>query len=88
MLFPSARDNALSNETTSKLLRQHGINATLHGFRTSFRSWCAEENEPRELAEMALSHVVAGVEGAYDRSDLLKRRAGLMERWADYLNQI
>ena len=62
-----------------------GIDATMHGFRTSFRSWCAENDESRELAEAALAHVVAGVKGAYMRSDLFERRRRLMQAWADYL---
>ena len=72
--------------TTSKLLREQGIDATTHGFRASFWSWCAEENEPRELAEAALGHAVRGIESAYQRSDLFERRRSLMDRWARYVN--
>ena len=85
LIFPSATGKALSNMTTSKLLKETGIDATTHGFRTSFRSWCAEQNESREIAESALAHVVAGVEGAYQRSDLFERRRKLMEQWARYV---
>ena len=85
LLFPSPTGKALSNMTTSKLFSGLGINATMHGFRTSFRSWCAENDESRELAEAALAHVVGGVEGAYMRSDLFERRRRLMQAWADYL---
>ena len=85
LLFPSPTGKALSNMTTSKLLNGSGIDATMHGFRTSFRSWCAENDESRELAEAALAHVVAGIEGAYMRSDLFERRRRLMQAWADYL---
>ena len=42
------------------------------GFLMSFRSWCAENDESRELAEAGLAHVVAGVERAYMRSNLLE----------------
>lgn len=48
-----------------KLLMDLGIPAVPHGFRASFRSWCADTGVPREVAEAALGHVVAGVEGAY-----------------------
>ena len=85
LLFPSPTGKALANMTTSKLLNGLGINATMHGFRTSFRSWCAENDESRELAEAALAHVVGGVEGVYMRSDLFDRRRRLMQAWADYL---
>ncbi len=85
LLFPSPTGKALSSVTTRSLLNGSGIDATMHGFRTSFRSWCAENDESRELAEAALAHVVPGVEGAYMRSDLFERRRRLMQAWADYL---
>ena len=56
--------NQLSDSTLSKLLRELGVNAVPHGFRSTFRDWCAETGEPRELAEAALAHKVRGVEGA------------------------
>ena len=87
LVFPSPTGRPLSNMTTSKLLRDCGINATTHGFRTSFRSWCAEQNAPREVAEAALAHAVRGVEGSYQRSDLFELRRELMQRWADYISQ-
>ena len=59
---------------------------TVHGFRSSFRDWCAETGVDRALAESALGHVVGGVEGAYLRSALIERRRPLMQAWADYLS--
>jgi hypothetical protein len=58
--------------------------ATVHGFRSSFRDWCADHGVPRELAEAALAHVTGGVEGAYYRSDVIDLRRDLMQRWADH----
>ena len=59
---------------------------TTHGFRSTFRDWCAEATEvPREIAEAALAHVPGQVERAYRRSSLLERRRQLMERWAEYV---
>ena len=60
---------------------------TPHGLRSSFRSWCAEQNITREIAEMSLGHTVRGVEGAYQRSDLLDARAEVMEQWRQYLSR-
>jgi integrase len=59
---------------------------TVHGLRSSFRDWCAEQtNFPREIAEQALAHVVGSdVELAYRRSDLLQKRHQLMEAWGRY----
>ena len=89
LIFPSParRGRPLSDMTLTKVLRDSGLadRATVHGFRSSFRDWCAETGKPRELAEAALAHVVAGVEGAYFRSDLFERRRQLMADWAQYL---
>ena len=88
LVFPSTtRSRALSDSTLSKLLRENGIEAVPHGFRSSFRDWCSERtNAPREVCEAALAHVVRDrVEAAYARSDLFDRRRQLMEQWAQYL---
>src|SRR5262249_37396296 len=58
--------------------------ATVHGFRSSFRAWAAEQtNFPREIGELALAHRVGDeIERAYQRSDLLQKRRQLAEAWA------
>ncbi len=63
-----------------------GDEASPHGFRSSFRSWWADNGVPRDVAEASLAHVVKGVEGSYQRSDLLERRRPLMQAWSDYLD--
>ena len=84
LLFPSPTGKALSSGTTRSVLDGSGIVATMLGFLMSFRSWCAENDESRELAEAGLAHVVAGVERAY-MLQLLEGRCRLMQAWADYL---
>ena len=85
LIFPTPGGKAINDGTATKLLREIGINGVMHGFRTSFRSWAAEQNTPREIAEASLAHIVRGVEGAYQRSDLFELRRALMERWAAYV---
>ena len=85
LVFPSVRCKVTSDSTLSKLIRELEIEGTPHGFRSSFRDWCAETGKPRELAEAALAHVVKGVEGAYFRSDLFAARRALMDQWAGFL---
>jgi len=48
---------------------------TAHGFRSTFRDWCAERTSyPSEVAEMALAHVVGDkVQAAYRRGDLFEK---------------
>ena len=85
LIFPSPTGRTLSNSTISKLLGENGIQTVPHGFRSSFRDWCAESGVAREVAEASLAHVVGGVEGAYFRSDLFEKRRKLMEAWGSYL---
>ena len=89
IVFPSPmrRGKALSNMSLTKVLRDNKLadRTTVHGFRSSFRDWCADTGKPRELAEAALAHTVGGVEGAYFRSDLLAKRRRLMIQWADFV---
>jgi len=88
LVFPSVRGKALSDMTLSKLVKEQGIAAVPHGFRSSFRDWAAERtNHPREVIEAALAHVVGNqTEAAYARSDLFERRRRLMDDWAAYLD--
>ncbi|MBW4330051.1 tyrosine-type recombinase/integrase [Stakelama sp. CBK3Z-3] len=78
----------MSNMAMTAVLKRMGRKegATIHGFRSTFRTWVAEKclDVPREIAEAALAHTVGGVEGAYQRGDYFNIRRSLMERWADY----
>ena len=87
LIFPSVTGRALSDNTLSKLLRENGIPAVIHGMRSSFRDWCAESGISREVAEASLAHVVQGVEGSYFRSDLFEQRRASMQAWADYVSE-
>ncbi len=83
-LFPGMKRGVISDMTMNKLMQRRHMTERPHGFRSSFRTWCAEATDaPREVAEACLAHTTAGkVEAAYRRTDFLERRAVLMERWA------
>ena len=70
-VFSGTRANTpLSNMALLTLLRPTDrSDLTAHGFRSTFRDWAAEQTDaPREVAEMALVHVVSDkVEAAYRR---------------------
>jgi len=70
------------------LLRGMRPGLTVHGFRSSFRDWAAENTLfTAEVVEMALAHTIENqVEAAYRRGDLLDKRRELMQAWADYLD--
>lgn len=89
LIFPSLRGKTLSDMTLSKLVKELGYDADIHGFRTSFRTWVQEKTDfPREVAETALAHGVGdAVERAYARSDLFDKRREMMEAWAKFLGR-
>jgi integrase len=88
-VFPGLKEGPLSDMTLSAVLRRMGVPAVPHGFRSTFRDWCAEQTHyPNEVAEMALAHTVADkVEAAYRRGDLLDKRRQLMGDWASFLQE-
>ena len=91
LLFPSPSRPAktLSDMTLTKILRDTGLadRATVHGFRSAFRTWASERTSvPHAVCEMALAHRVGSdVERSYARSDLFEKRRGLMDQWATYV---
>ena len=89
LVFTHGGGKPLHDSAVRRLLRQLGIAAVPHGFRSTFRDWASEETDhPREVIEAALAHAVRNrVEAAYARSDLFERRRVLMDDWARYLAQ-
>lgn len=89
-VFPGGKEGvSLSNMAMLQLLRRMGrAGVTVHGFRSTFRVWAAEQTDyPKEMAELALAHTVgSAVEEAYQRSDLFERRRALMSDWAEWCN--
>ena len=86
---PQRSCKAMSDMTLTKVLRDIGLadRATVHGFRTSFRTWASERtNAEHAVMELSLSHTVgSAVEQAYARSDLFDKRRRLLDKWAAYL---
>ncbi len=69
-----------------KLVAIVGRPVTMHGCRSVFRDWCAENGIDRVLAEKSLMHATGNeVEQAYQRSDLLEQRREVMQKWAEFL---
>jgi integrase len=87
-IFPGQRrGKPLSNMSMLATLARMGRDdLTVHGFRSTFRTWSSERtNFPREIAEAALAHTIEDkTEAAYQRGDLLEKRRRLMHAWAAY----
>jgi integrase len=98
LVFPGARaGRPLSDMSLTAVLRRmdpagaiwldkDGRPITVHGFRSTFRDWAAEQTAyPTEVVEMAMSHTITNkVEAAYRRGDLIEKRRRLMAEWAKY----
>jgi integrase len=84
-IFPGSKHGRpLSNTALTDVLRRMNRGQiTVHGFRSTFRDWAAEEADcPREVAEMTLAHAIGDdVEAAYRRGDLFEKRRRLMSEW-------
>ncbi|MGH6613387.1 tyrosine-type recombinase/integrase [Sphingomonas sp.] len=80
----------LSDMTLLKILRGMELKVTVHGFRSAFRDWVAEQTDySGEVAEAALAHTVSNkVEAAYRRTDFLDRRRLLMGDWATFCKKL
>lgn len=93
-LFPGAKEGKpLSNMAMLEVVRGMGTKneagepVTVHGFRSTFRQWAAEQTAyPREIAEHALAHRLPDkVEAAYQRSTLVEKRRALMADWSSFV---
>jgi integrase len=82
LVFPVADQ---SGRAIYRELKRVGVDASAHGFRSTFRDWAAEQTTyPNHVIEQALAHSIGKVEAAYRRSDLLEQRRQLMESWNRY----
>lgn len=87
-VFPGqVADRPLSNMVMHMTLRRMKVDVTPHGFRSTFRTWVAEQtNFAAEVAEAALAHTQDDkVIAAYQRGDFAKKRRALMVAWANYI---
>lgn len=95
-VFPGARDRnrPMSEAAINAALRRLGYDTrteiTGHGFRAMARTILDEELEQRpEVIEHQLAHAVPdNLGGAYNRTKFIKERRAMMQRWADYLDQL
>jgi integrase len=87
LIFRGAHGGMLCDMALSKLMSRRELDATPHGFRSTFRDWAGEyTNYPRELAEVALAHLKGdATEAAYWRSDALEKRRRMMIDWAEFI---
>jgi integrase len=86
-IFPGSGGRMLSDMSITKALRDAGRTETVHGFRSSFRTWAAEKmpTVPEAVCEAALAHVVPDqVVRAYQRAKFIEMRHKLLDAWGEY----
>jgi integrase len=89
-VFPGQRrGRPLSNMAMTNVLKRLGWleKTTVHGLRSTFRDWIAEQTHyPERMAEVALAHQLSDkVQAAYFRADLMEQRRAMMDEWAGFL---
>lgn len=86
-IFASINGKAMHIDTPRlKLVNILKKPVTMHGCRSTFSDWCAENGKSEILREKSLMHATGNeVAQAYQRSDLLEQRRVLMQEWADAL---
>lgn len=87
LLFPSSNGTRISDMTLTAVLRRMNVDATVHGFRSSFKDWCRNcTRHPDEVSELQLAHVNSdATRAAYARDELLSQRTRLMQQWCQFL---
>lgn len=89
-VFPGVKGRSLTTAAAMALLKGMQVDVTAHGFRSTFRDWAGETTKhPREVIEAAMAHRLKdAAEAAYQRGDLLQRRAKLMADWASFCGTV
>ena len=89
VVFPGRGKGGRIGETTiNAFMGRLGLDASPHGFRSSFRNWAGEKKQDPYASEKALGHVVSSaVEAAYLTTDFFDLRTPIMQQWADYIEK-
>jgi integrase len=85
-VFEDGEGKRLGGNALREVLQELHLGLTVHGFRSTFRDWCAEQTSfSHQVCELALAHSVGtATERAYQRSDQFEKRRKLMDAWAAY----
>ncbi len=95
VVFPGMTAKPMSNMTLLKVMRDMQEPFHVHGFRSSFTDWAANEGFPDAVVEAALAHKTPdAVQAAYRRTTYLGTkdkpgaRVELMDAWGDYCSGV
>ena len=87
-VFPGRGRKPVSDMTMTKVMRDAGQSASVHGFRSSFKDWASENTSfPDAVSEAALAHIDGNkTRRSYRRTDFFKMRIDLMAAWAAFVD--
>lgn len=90
VFFGYQRDKGLDDKSMRLVLHKMKVNATVHGFRSTFRDWAGDKTDyARETIEECLAHLVGNTtEQAYRRRTGLEKRRALMAEWAAFCESV
>jgi integrase len=85
-VFTGRSQSSLAAGAMNDIMRNMNVKVTVHGFRSSFRTWTKEKTDYRtDDCELCLAHWVGSkIVLAYDRGDALERRREIMNAWATH----
>ena len=84
-VFPS-KESCLGNMAQLACLKGLLPEATVHGFRSTFRDWAIRQGVIDEVRAACSAHSKQDkVQAAYERKDFFEQRVPVMQAWADYL---
>jgi len=83
---PRAKNGVISENAALNLVQKFVSGITMHGFRSSFRTWARKQGRyGYDVMELALAHEKDALTAAYERDDLLEERRPMMAAWADFV---
>lgn len=83
---PRSKTGAISENAALNLAKRFDPDITMHGFRSSFRTWARKQGRyGYDVMELALAHEKDALTAAYERDDLLEERRPMMADWADFV---
>jgi integrase len=90
LVFFSRRPGSLIGDNTLNRVLRHlagDREVCVHGWRSCFRDWAADNGQSDPAAEAALAHAppASALVRAYQRSDLLEVRRDMMAAWGAFL---
>jgi integrase len=90
LVFPGFHGKTMDEQAMWRVVHAIDDTVTVHGFRSTFKDWCAEcTNYSDWVSEKALAHVVGDeTRRAYQRGDLFEKRRTLMAEWAEFCNNV